>query len=70
MGLGYCLLFAMILGGAVIAVLLLRVAWRVWKGSRWRGLAVFPLLLAIYCAGAAIYLLGIVWREPPWRFSF
>lgn len=69
-GLGYCLLFAMILGGAVVAGFLLRAAWKVWKGERWRALAVISLFLGLYCAGVTIYLLGIVWREPPWRFGF
>lgn len=70
MGLGYVLLFIMIIWAAGIAVLLLKAAWEIWKKSRLKFLAIIPLLFAGFCAAAAFYLLAIVWREPPWGFHF
>ena len=70
MGLGYVLVLGMALGGFGMAVTLWGAAREMWKKSRWRILAAVPLLLGVLCAGMACYLLGIIWREPPWSFHF
>lgn len=70
MGLAYLFLFGMILGAIGAAALLLKTAWEAWKKPRQKALAVIPLLLAAACAAAALYLLMIAWREPPWGFHF
>lgn len=70
MGLAYFFLFLMIIGGAAGAVVLLKMAREVWSGPRWRWLAIVPLGLGLLCAAAALSVLYIVWREPPWRFNF
>ena len=68
MGLAYFFLFGMILGAGGGAVLALKSTWEVWK--RRKILAVLLLLLAVVSAAVALYLLMIVWREPPWKFFF
>ena len=68
MGLAYFFLFGMILGAGGGAVLALKSAWEVRK--RRKIPAVLLLLLAVVSAAVALYLLMIVWREPPWKFSF
>lgn len=68
MGLGYFFLFITILWAAGIAAVLLKAAWELWKKPRLKPLAVISLLLAGLCAAAALYLLAIIWREPPWGF--
>lgn len=70
MGLVYFFLFIMILGAAGAAVPLLALAWIIWKKSRFKIFAVIPVLLAVFCAVTAFYLLVIVWKEPPWGFHF
>lgn len=49
-----------------VAVALLALAWIIWKKSRFKIFAIIPVLLAVFYAVAAFYLLAIVWREPPW----
>ena len=70
MGLGYLLVLGMALGAAGLGAFLVWTAWGLWKRSRWKLLAVFPLLLAGVCARGAFVLLMIFWREPPWGFHF
>ena len=68
MGLAYFSLFGMILGTGEGAVLALKSAWEAWKRRRMP--VVLLLLLAVVSAAVALYLLMIVWREPPWKFFF
>lgn len=70
MGLAYVMLFIMILGGGALAALFFKAAREIWERSRWPFLAAVPLILAALCAAGALYVLAIVWREPPWRFRF
>ncbi len=70
MGLAYFILFGMILGAVALAIISLKAAWEIWKGSQWKVMAVFPVLLAVLCFGVAFYLIAIIWKEPPWGFHF
>lgn len=63
MGLAYFFLFFTIFGAAGIAVVLLKVTWRIWKKARFKFLAIIPLLLGGYCAFVVFYLLAMIWRE-------
>ena len=62
-GLAYFTLFLMIFGSAWIAIVLLKLAWRIWKKARFKILAIIPLLLGGFCAFVALYSLAIIWRE-------
>jgi len=62
-GLAYFFLLLMIFGAAGIAIVLLKLAWRIWKKARLKVLAVIPLLLGGFCAFVALYSLAIIWRE-------
>ena len=70
MGLGYFLILVMIAGAAGGAVFLLLLARNIWKRSRYRALALFPLLAAGPCAAMAVWLLALFLREPPWSYHF
>lgn len=70
MGLGYLILAAMLAAFAGSAIALVKSALGLWKLPRRRAAAVLLLLLALLCGGIALYLLGILWREAPWRFHF
>lgn len=63
MGLAYFSLFLMIFGAAGIAVVLLKLACRIWKKARFKILAIIPLLLGGFCAFVALYSLAIIWKE-------
>ena len=63
MGLAYFFLFLTIVGAVGISIVLLKVAWGIWKKSQFKILAIIPLLLAGLCAVVAFYLLAIIWRE-------
>lgn len=70
MGLGYLLLFGMILFAAALTGLLLWAAWRLWRRGQPRLLALLLLLPAGFCLWLAGWLLGAVLREPFWQFRF
>lgn len=70
MGLAYFFIFLTMFGAGALAVMLLLAAWKLWKGPKWRALAVLPLLLAVPCGIVAVYLAALAWREPPWGFHF
>lgn len=63
MGLAYFSLFLMIFGATWIAIVLLKLAWRIWKKAQFKILAIIPLLLGGFCAFVALYSLAIIWRE-------
>ena len=69
-GLAYLFILVMILGTTGAAVALLAAAWKIWKRARFKILAIIPLFLTAPCAVVTVYLLAIVWREPPWGFHF
>ncbi len=56
------------IGAAGIAVVLLKVAWRIWEKARFKFLAIIPLLLGGYCAFVVFYLLAMIWREGFYSF--
>jgi len=58
----------MILGAAVIAIVLLKAAWGIWKTARLKIWAMIPLLLGGFCAAVALYFLAIIWREGFYSF--
>ena len=68
MGLAYFSLFLTIFGAAGIAVVLLKLAWSIWKKARFKILAIIPLLLGGFCAFVALYSLAIIWREGFYSF--
>ena len=70
MGLGYLIIVWMILCAAALAILLLWAARRLWLGRRYRLLALLFLPFAGLCLWVAGWLLGVVLREPFWRFYF
>lgn len=70
MGLGYLFLFYIFICGAVLTVLLLRAAWRMFRSTERRALGLIPLVPALMCAAAAAWVLLAVLREPPWGFHF
>lgn len=69
MGLAYFFLFFMLLGSASLAAVLLTAAWKMRRNAHWAALTVLWVLGGLFVA-AALYLLAILWREPPWRFHF
>lgn len=70
MGLAYFFIALMISGAGALVVILLRTAWKIWNSPKWRALAALPLLLAVPCGITAVYLVALVWKEPPWGFRF
>lgn len=68
MGLGYFCIFLMIVWAGSLAVVLLIAAWKLWNNPKRKALAVLPLLLALPCGYAAIYLVAIILREGIYSF--
>lgn len=68
MGLAYFVVFLTIFGAVGIAVVLLKLAWRIWKKARFKMMAIIPLLLGGFCAVVAFYFLAIIWREGFYSF--
>ena len=68
MGLAYFALFLSFALTAAGAYFLLKLAWRIWNGQRYRGAALVPLLLALPCVYYALLFVGIFFREHLWSF--
>ena len=68
MGLAYFIWFLTILGTAGIAIVLLKLAWRIWEKARLKILAIIPLLLGGFCAFLVLYFLAIILREGFYSF--
>ena len=68
MGLAYFFVFLIILGAAGIAVVLLKVAWEIWKKARFKILTIIPLLVGAFCAFVALYFLAVILREGFYSF--
>ena len=68
MGLAYFFLFLTIFGAAGIPVVLLKLAWGIWKKARFKFLAIIPLLLGGFCAFVALDFLAIILREGFYSF--
>lgn len=70
MGLAYAMIAVMLVGSAVIGILLLKVAWDLWRVRQKKLLTALFLIPAGFCIVVAVSLAVLVWKEPPWRFRF
>jgi hypothetical protein len=70
MGLAYAMIAVMLVGSAVIGILLLKVAWDLWRVRQKKLLPALFLIPAGFCIVVAVSLAVLVWKEPPWRFRF
>lgn len=69
MALGCLILFWMILCAAALVRLLLWAAWRSWRRGQWLLTLLFRPPAGL-CLWVGCWLLGVLLREPFWRFYF
>ena len=70
MGLAYAMIAVTIAGAAVIGILLLKAAWKLWRERQKKLLPALLLIPAGLCLAVAGSLVLLVWKEPPWSFRF